>query len=105
MWEFPGDRMVRTWCFHYCGLSSIPGLGTEIPHQAIADNKKKEGGGEEEGVGGERKQRSMSLVVPISGSHSFSCWTKLDQLLVLEPITRDRWRDCIDWLMPIKDYP
>lgn len=41
MWEFPGDRMVRTWCFHYCGLSSIPGLGTEIPHQAIADNKKK----------------------------------------------------------------
>ena len=26
--------MVRTQHFHLCGLGSIPGLGTEIPHQA-----------------------------------------------------------------------
>ena len=28
--------MVRIWCFHRCGLGSISGLGTEIPHQAAA---------------------------------------------------------------------
>ena len=33
-WEFPGGLVVRTWCFYHCGLGSIPGLGTEIPHQA-----------------------------------------------------------------------
>ena len=32
--EFPGGLEVRTWCFHGCGLGSIPGLGSEIPHQA-----------------------------------------------------------------------
>lgn len=26
----------RTQHFHYCGLDSIPGLGTEMPHQATA---------------------------------------------------------------------
>lgn len=32
--EFPGGRIVRTQCFHHCwGLGSIPGLGTELPHQ------------------------------------------------------------------------
>ena len=34
--EFPVGLMVRTWCFHYCVLGSIPGLGTEISHQAVA---------------------------------------------------------------------
>ena len=28
--------MIRTWPFHCCGLGSIPGLGTEILHQATA---------------------------------------------------------------------
>ena len=26
--------MVRTQCFKHCGPGLIPGLGTEIPHQA-----------------------------------------------------------------------
>ena len=29
--EFPGDPVVRTWCFHCCGPGSIPGPGTKIP--------------------------------------------------------------------------
>ena len=28
--------MVRIWRFHHCGPGSIPGLGTEISHQATA---------------------------------------------------------------------
>jgi len=28
--------MVKTQCFPHCGPSSVPGLGTEIPHQAAA---------------------------------------------------------------------
>ena len=34
IWEFPGGLMVRIQHFHCCGPGSIPGLGTEIPHQA-----------------------------------------------------------------------
>ena len=34
--EFPGSPVVRTWCFHCRGMGSIPGLGTEIPHEATA---------------------------------------------------------------------
>ena len=35
--EFPDDDLViRTQHFHCCGLGSIPGLGTEFLHQAIA---------------------------------------------------------------------
>lgn len=34
-----------------------------------------------------------------------SLFLKLDQLLILEPITISRWIDYIDWLMPTKDYP
>ena len=26
--------LVRIQCFHHCNQGSIPGLGTEIPHQA-----------------------------------------------------------------------
>ena len=40
--RFPGGLEVRIWCFHHCGLGSIPGLGTEIPHQAACCGKKKE---------------------------------------------------------------
>ena len=40
--EFPGVLMVRTWHFHCCGLGSIPGLGTEIPLQAVARRSQKE---------------------------------------------------------------
>ena len=36
MMEFPGNLVVRTWCFHYCGLGSFPVLGTDIPYQAAA---------------------------------------------------------------------
>ena len=32
--EFPGSLMVRICHVHCCGLSSVPGLGAEIPHQA-----------------------------------------------------------------------
>ena len=32
----PGSLVFRYWCFHRCGLSSILGLETEIPHQATA---------------------------------------------------------------------
>ena len=28
--EFPGGLVVRSLGFHYCGLGSIPGQGTEI---------------------------------------------------------------------------
>ena len=34
--EFPGGLVVRTQHFHHWGPSSIPGLGTEIPHWAAA---------------------------------------------------------------------
>ena len=34
--EFPGRLGVRTRYFHPCGPGSIPGLGSEIPHQAAA---------------------------------------------------------------------
>jgi len=32
----PWWLVVRIQHFHRCGLGSIPGLGTEIPHQATA---------------------------------------------------------------------
>ena len=38
--EFPSGLLVRIWCFHWCGLGSIPGQGTEIL-QAKAQLKKK----------------------------------------------------------------
>ena len=28
--HFTGGPVVGTWCFHYCGLDSIPGWGTKI---------------------------------------------------------------------------
>ena len=33
--------MVRTPCFHCCGLGSIPGLGTEIPQAVWHGQKRK----------------------------------------------------------------
>ena len=35
-WELPGGLGIRIWCFHHCSPGSIPGLGTELPHQAMA---------------------------------------------------------------------
>ena len=32
--EFPGGLVVRTWHFQGCGQGSIPGVGTELQHQA-----------------------------------------------------------------------
>lgn len=40
-WEFPGGLVVRTWCFHCWGLSSICDWGTKIP-PAMWCNKKQE---------------------------------------------------------------
>ena len=39
--EFPHCLVVRTWCFHCCGLGSILGWGTEIPPTAQFRKKKK----------------------------------------------------------------
>ena len=30
-WEFPGDTVIRTWCFHCQGPVLIPGQETKIP--------------------------------------------------------------------------
>lgn len=38
--EFPGCPVIRIWCFHCWGPSSMPGQGTEIPQEAqTAKNK------------------------------------------------------------------
>ena len=39
--EFPGGPVVKTWCFHYDGLGSIPGQGTKIPQAKWYSQKKK----------------------------------------------------------------
>ena len=39
--EFPGDLVVKTWHFHHCGPSSVPGLGIEIPYQTAAYRSQK----------------------------------------------------------------
>ena len=39
--EIPGGLVVMIWCFHHCGPDSIPGLGTQISHQAAAKVRKK----------------------------------------------------------------
>ena len=51
-WKFSGGLVVRTQCFHCCGPSSIPGLGTEIPHQAAE-------------CPGQRKKKKRKEKVPI----------------------------------------
>ena len=40
--EFPGDLVVRTWCIYHGDPNSIPGLRTEIPHQAPACSSQKQ---------------------------------------------------------------
>ena len=40
MREFPHSPVVRTWHFHFHGLSSIPGWGTKIPQAAWRGQKK-----------------------------------------------------------------
>ena len=37
--EFPGGVMIRH--LNRCGWGSVPGLGTEIPHQAYAQGSRK----------------------------------------------------------------
>ena len=37
-WEFPDGVVVRIWHVHCRGTGSIPGLRTEIPHQAAGCN-------------------------------------------------------------------
>ena len=38
--EFSGSLVVRTQCFHCCGLGSMPGWGTKIPQAARRGQKK-----------------------------------------------------------------
>ena len=38
-WEFPGNPVVGTPCFHCRSTGSIPGLGTKIPHAKTKQNK------------------------------------------------------------------
>ena len=62
--EFPGGRVVRIWGFHCCGPGSVPGLGTEIPHQATAHRggwKKWREGGKEGETGQSRNCKALSL--------------------------------------------
>ena len=40
---FPGGSVVMDLHSHHCGPGSIPGLGTEIPHQAAAHLAQKTG--------------------------------------------------------------
>ena len=40
--EFPGDPVVRTWCFHCRGPDSTPGRGTRIPQAVQYDLNKKQ---------------------------------------------------------------
>ena len=37
--EFSGSPIVRTWCFHCCGLDAIPGQGTKILQATWCDQK------------------------------------------------------------------
>ena len=37
-WELPAGLVARSQSFHFSSLGSIPGLGTDIPHQATAQN-------------------------------------------------------------------
>ena len=39
--EFPGSPVVRIWCFHCCGLGSIPGQGTKISKAMQCSQRKK----------------------------------------------------------------
>ena len=39
---FSGGLEVRTQCFHCRGQGSVPGMGTEIPHQATACHSQKQ---------------------------------------------------------------
>ena len=40
-WKFPGGLGIRIQRFHLGSPGSIPGLGTEIPHQAAARHGQK----------------------------------------------------------------
>ena len=39
--ELPGGQVVRSQCFHSCGLGSIPGWGTKITQASWCGKKKK----------------------------------------------------------------
>ena len=39
--EFPGGPVVKTWCFHYDGLGSIPGRELRSHKPSGAAKKKK----------------------------------------------------------------
>ena len=39
-WEFPGSPVVRTQCFHYGSLGSIPAWGTTRSHKLQGVAKK-----------------------------------------------------------------
>lgn len=74
---FPGGLVVSTQGFHCCGLGSIPGLGTEIPHQVTAfhDQKKRK---ERKKIGHEMKNPPLAQPQLIDflnlGSSKFACF-------------------------------
>ena len=57
VWEFPGGLVVRIWHFHHYSLGSIPGMRTEIPHQAPA------------AWGNKRKEKNIAVYCPEEGLH------------------------------------
>ena len=40
--RLPGGLVIRTWCFHCHGLSSISAQGTKIPQAVRRSQKKKD---------------------------------------------------------------
>ena len=48
--EFAGGLVVMIQHFHCCSLGSIPGLGTESPHQAAARRSQKKQGSKRNNV-------------------------------------------------------
>ena len=40
--KLPGSPVVKTQCFHYCDLGSIPGWGSEIPQPVQRRKRKKQ---------------------------------------------------------------
>ena len=56
-WEFPGGVVDRTWHLYRCDLGLIPGLGTEIPHQATIQHGGRKGGREGRRKGARKEGR------------------------------------------------
>ena len=61
--------MVRIWYLQHCCLGSIPGLGTEIPHQATThggERKKERKDGWKEGGGKHHRGLKSVFIIVLS---------------------------------------